>query len=124
MTAARPVSSQVVLEGYAAGERDFRGLDIEDPEDAAPLRGALLADVDLRDTFLVVDFGGATLHRARFAGANAKTCSFAGADLSGADFSNAALDGTTFAGADLNGARFDGAHLQGHVLRGSERPDG
>lgn len=118
------VSSDEILRRYAAGERDFSGLEIEDPVGAAPLQGASLDGADFSGTFLVVDLQRAGLRQARFVGANVKTWFFAGADLRGADFTDAALDATIFFGAQLEGARFEGAHIQGAVLRGSERPEG
>ncbi|MEM7160441.1 MAG: pentapeptide repeat-containing protein [Myxococcota bacterium] len=117
------LASGRVLELYRAGRRDFREIDIDDPEDGAPLRGARLDDADFSGCFIVADLGDASLKRARFVGANVKTCCFDGADLREADFSGAALEGASFQGADLRGARFEGATCFGHTFAAGETPE-
>jgi uncharacterized protein YjbI with pentapeptide repeats len=113
-----------ILSRYEAGERDFRGIEIEatrgtsDPE----FRRAYLTGADFTGAFIVADFSGATLRGARFAPANVKTCTFDGADLRDADFAGAAIDSATFDGADLAGTNFEGAGDYGYTYRKDEYP--
>jgi uncharacterized protein YjbI with pentapeptide repeats len=91
---------------YQDGERNFDGLDISDAGDPDSFRGAMLDDARFTGCFIVADFTGASLRRARLVAANVKTCVFARADLCGADFSGAALDATDFAHAGQAAAQF------------------
>ena len=93
-----------ILARYAAGERDFRELDID-----AAFPGAVLDGADFSGAFVVADFAGASLRGCRFVAANVKTCCFDRADLRDADFSNAAIDAATFEQARFEGAVFEGA---------------
>jgi uncharacterized protein YjbI with pentapeptide repeats len=109
---------------YENGERDFRGLDISDPDtssQARSFRGAILDDADFTDCFIVADFTSASLRNCKFR-ANVKTCSFDLADLRGADFTDAAIDAATFRSARLHGANFAGACEQGYEYKSGELP--
>jgi uncharacterized protein YjbI with pentapeptide repeats len=112
-----------ILRRYQAGERDFRGIQIEalagaaDPE----FRGANLEEADFTGCFVVADFSGARLRGAKLS-ANVKTCCFDRADLRDADFSNAAIDAATFDGANLEGANFEGAGAYGYTFGKGEPP--
>ncbi len=121
----RRIAPADVIRGYAAGERSFRGCDIEDPSqvESPSFRNASLAEVDFSHSTIVADFRGAVLRAASFRQANVKTCRFDGADLRNADFSYAALDATSFSGADLTGAKFEGAHIQSQAMGEGEFPD-
>ncbi len=112
-----------ILRRYAAGERDFRGLDIEDATDATSFRRAILDDADFSGACVVADFEGASLRRCRFVGTNVKTCVFDRADLAGADFSNAPIDAATFRSARLDGADFTGASVHSRTLKPGEFPN-
>jgi len=114
MAESEIVTTVEILRRYAAGERDFSGLEIEDAGESAPLRGAILDDAD---------FSKASLRGARFVDANVKTCSFTGANLSNADFRGAALCSTTFQGTHMDGARFKGAYFHSYELDHAEKPD-
>jgi uncharacterized protein YjbI with pentapeptide repeats len=119
-----PTPSEI-RDRYARGQRDFRGLDIDDPPDGgggSSFRQAILDGADFTGACIVADFAGASLRGARFTGANLKTCGFDGAHLEGADLRGALLEGTTFRAAHLDGADFTGATLFGHALAPGERP--
>ena len=112
-----------ILAEYRAGQRDFRGREIEErPDDASSFRSASLDGADFSRAFIVADFRNASLRGCKFVGANVKTCCFDEADLSGCDFSNAAIDAATFSGARLDGARFDGAGAYGYSFKPGELP--
>ena len=112
-----------ILRRYEAGERDFRGLQIE--SDAQPsdpeFRGANLEGADFSDCFILADFSGARLRGVKFS-ANVKTCCFDRADLQDSDFSDAAIDSATFESADLDGATFEGAGAYGYTYAKGELP--
>ena len=110
----------IILQRYQAGERAFVHEDLDDM--THDLQGANLAEADFSHTFIVANFCGANLERARFVHANVKTCDFTNANLHNADFSGAAIDGTDFSGADLTGAVFTGASEQGHLFHPGELP--
>lgn len=110
-----------ILQRYLAGERDFRGLDIEDGGSSS-FRAAILDGADFSGAFLLADFERARLRGCRFVDANVKTCRFDDADLRGACFCGAALDATTFHAAHLDGTDFTDAHVQGHTLQRGEVP--
>ena len=103
------VTSEEILRRYLSGERDFSGLETEDPPGVTPFRGAVLDGADFRGAFVVADFRGASLRGALFREANVKTCSYGDADLTGADFTGAALCSSTFRGARMDDARFERA---------------
>jgi uncharacterized protein YjbI with pentapeptide repeats len=119
MSANRPPSTfRELLERYESGERDFRGSKLdEDPN--CDLSGRCLDDLNLSKSFVVADFQGASLQRARFSEANAKTCDFRNADLRDADFRDAALCAADFQGANIAGADFTGADLMGSDFTGA-----
>ncbi len=117
------ISSNELLARYVAGERDFRGVDIDDQPGDTPLAGRCLDGADFSGAWLVVDFSRASLRGALFIEANVKTCTFDGADLTGTDFSRAALCAATFLGARLEGAIFQGA-FHHSVLAGEQRGAG
>jgi len=101
---------------YAAGEREFSGIDLP----GADLRGSLLGLIQLQGANLK----GANLLGAYLRGANLKEINLSGADLSGAnlrdaDLSGADLVGTKFLGANLRGADLRQAQLEGTFLSGA-----
>ena len=77
------LTTQSLLEKYAAGERDFNNVVIH---------GCFLTYTELRD----INLSGADLRDANFA-----SCNLSGANLSGATVSGANLSGTNFSGANL-----------------------
>ena len=108
---------------YAAGERNFRGLEISDGGDpAAPsFRGAILDGSDFDESFISADFTGASLRGCKLR-ANVKCCTFDRADLRDADFRDAAIDSATFKSARLDGANFAGAGAHGYEFEPGEWP--
>jgi 2-iminobutanoate/2-iminopropanoate deaminase len=111
-----------LLRRYAQGERDFQGLEIEDPDDPSSFRDAVLDGADFSRCFVVADFCRARMRGCRFTEANVKTCIFDEADLRGSDFSGAAIDAATFRSALLEDANFTGATEQGHCMKPGELP--
>ena len=112
--------SSSLLERYAAGERSFTDLDLDDQ--VYDFSGANLAGVDFSRTFIFADFRGANLAGAKFDHGNVKTCDFRGANLERASFIGAAIDSADFRGASMEGVSFDGASEQGHVYGENELP--
>lgn len=115
-------SSEALLQRYAAGDRSFTGLELDDV--SHDFAGQTLDAADFSSTFIVASFRGTSLIGAKFDGANVKTCDFRGANLIGASFKGAAIDGAQFAGAKLGNAEFVGATEQGHVYGDNEVPSG
>jgi uncharacterized protein YjbI with pentapeptide repeats len=109
-----------ILHRYAAGERSFVELDLD--EGVLTFDGADLSGINFSRCFIVASFRGARLCGANFSSANVKTCDFSYADLSGAVFDGAAIDAAEFDGANLSGASFLGASEHGHVYGPSETP--
>jgi uncharacterized protein YjbI with pentapeptide repeats len=118
------VTPSEIRRRYSDGERDFRGLEIEDKaDDAASFRDAVLDGVDFSQSFIVADFSNASLRGCRFVKGNVKTCVFDRADLHGCDFSETAIDAATFRSAKLEASTFAGATIYGYTLKASEKPD-
>lgn len=112
-----------IRQRYEAGERDFRELEItEPPGDTVSFRGAILDDADFSGAFILADFTGASLRRAKLC-ANVKTCCFDEADLRDADFRTARLESTSWRGARMEGADFTGAGMYSGEFGPGERPD-
>jgi uncharacterized protein YjbI with pentapeptide repeats len=105
---------------HAAGERDFRALDLDDR--TYDFSGASLAGTDFSGSFLIADFRGADLAGALFTNCNVKTCDFRDANLAGASFASSAIDAADFRGANLSGTLFIDATEQGHVYSLDEQP--
>jgi uncharacterized protein YjbI with pentapeptide repeats len=115
------MAPEQLLNQYAAGERNFRGLN---------LSYQILGAVDL----MRADFSGAKLDHIVLEGANLTRVNFSKADLSGANLRRAELiwanlqganlRGANLRGADLSGADLGGADLSGADLGGAILPDG
>jgi len=97
-----------LLERYAAGERDFIGVDLSDVN----LSHANLSDVNLIGVNLI----GADLHGANLSDAQLSSAKLIGANLSDADLSGAKLIGADLYDAKLNNAKLIGADLYGADL--------
>lgn len=109
-TAASPIAVKLAQK-YAAGERNFRRLD---------LRNQNLADLNLV---------GANLSHSNLSGSNLRGTNLSGANLSNANLSNAQLVNTDLSKANLtkvnlSGANIKGTKLSGARLRGAIMPDG
>lgn len=95
------MTGEELLKRYAAGERDFRGVDLTRVKipnvdlSGADLSGAILDSVDLT---------GAKLHNVKMRGATATS--------GWAEFS-----GTDFTGADLTGADLNQSHAYGAIYK-------
>lgn len=96
------VSVQELLERYAAGERDFSGIQIVDADIGG---GSLIG----------ARFVGATLKGARLAACDLRAVDFSSADLTNVDFRGANLDGASLTDAAACGARMSNA--SGRALR-------
>ncbi len=95
------MAADEVLRRYAAGERDFRG-------------------VNLRDEILTwADLSGTNLNWANLSRVN-----LTAADLSRADLAWANLKAANLSGADLSNAHLSGADLSGANWSGAIMPDG
>jgi uncharacterized protein YjbI with pentapeptide repeats len=108
------MTAEELLERYAAGERDFSGVD---------LSGVNLMEVNLED----VNLACAILRETQFQRSLLNGAIFKSADLEGADFFLASLDRTDFRAANLSRCRiveasliranFDGA-IEGVISEG------
>jgi uncharacterized protein YjbI with pentapeptide repeats len=109
-----------MLERYAAGERSFVGIELDDK--VHDFAGVDLSGADFSRSYIFADFRGANLSFCNFSEANVKTCDFRGANLQGALFEGAAICSAEFEGANLAGASFVGAHFHSHVFQRGELP--
>lgn len=116
-----PVSVGELHQRYAAGERYFRGADIQGGANlqCANLEGANFELAILSD----IDFRSANLQRVVFRNANVKCSDFRGANLEGADFGGASVEATQFEDANLGGTNFKGASYYGHILQAEDVPE-
>jgi uncharacterized protein YjbI with pentapeptide repeats len=130
----REISAEELLERYAAGERNFAGLEVNDVELHGDLTGIDLSDgrlvtiemshiilinANLRNAWLT----DSCLNAADLTNADLRGCSLIGAkfgkaNLTGADLRNARFNNTDFSGANLTGANLIGVEFKG-VLRGA-----
>lgn len=124
MSTERIWTPKEIRERYSQGERDFRGVEIADPDPpGSSFRNAVLEGADFTGAFIVADFSDSNLRRCRFVQANVKTCSFNGTDLFESDFSSASIDGATFVNARVERAKFTGAGWYGKKLEQGQIPD-
>ncbi len=120
MAAANDDMRDKILQRYAAGERSFIGLDLD--EGVLNFDCADLTEIDFSGCFIYASFRGAKLRGANFSDGNVKTCDFTGADLAGARFEGAAIDAAIFENANLEGVSFLGASEQGRIYGLGEMP--
>ncbi|MEH2364685.1 pentapeptide repeat-containing protein [Nostoc sp.] len=125
------ITVEEFLSRYAAGERDFTYVAIDDWREDLP-RGVDLSGINLEGSALSVDFSGAILREANFRYTVWGDCHWQEADFSGSDFTGinngvecvfvrcnftntiwdqANLWQSTFEDCDLTGANFDNASL-------------
>lgn len=114
----RFMDAEELLRLYAAGERDFAGIDLRVTDGYSLSIWIKLSGADLRGSNL----RGANLFRANLSGANLSDASLFGASLShanliGADLSNADLRGANLSSANLRLANLSHADLSGANLR-------
>lgn len=120
------MDAQQLLKQYAAGKRDFRGVDLRGADlTLADLSHANLEGANLSQAIL----NGITLIQTNLFQANLSNAKLLGADLSGANLiqanlnrallSSAILAGTYISKANLSAAVLSGANLQGATLRGA-----
>jgi hypothetical protein len=139
MTTQKVKAASELLQRYAAGERDFQGLDLESRfKRDIPLIGADLSGINLAGSNLAecslesVNFSRANLEGTWFQSSNLRNANFTGANLDGAHFDHAIADRANFTnailmGADLRcasmeGVDLSGANLQGAIVGGSDVP--
>lgn len=108
---SQKMSADELLKRYAAGERDFRGVNLSD------------------EILIWADLSGANLRGANLRGANLNWANLSGVDLRAADLSEADLawanlNNADLRGANLNNAGFSGADLHGADWSGAIMPDG
>ena len=124
--ARRPLAAADLLRRFAAGERVFREVDLQDMDlQGVNLRGCGLEGADLSGANL----SDATLADADLREVDAQAALFINADLRDvdlrdADFSGADLTGADLTGADIRGADFQGAILRRTILTGVQRNAG
>ena len=115
------IPADELLKHYAAGERDFRGVNLsEHILSGVDLRGADLSEATLQRTVLEA----ANLTRVNLSGADLTGVILRRADLIRANLVKANLRGANLRGADLSGADLRGADLTGADLGGAILPDG
>jgi Pentapeptide repeats (8 copies) len=126
------MTAEELLERYAAGERDFSGIQLDGGElTSSNLSGINLSDADLSEQYLKeVNLVGANLRnvgfgRACLTKANLRNCDLTGADLTfanlaRADLTNVCLIDAHLSGADLVEADLTGANLTGADLEGAD----
>lgn len=105
------MTAEELLERYAAGERDFSGIEVRATDELVSanltginLSGSLLAEMILDR----VDLSDAILRNTHFGQTDLSGANLQRADLSGASLGHGSLDN-----ADLTDARLIGAYLQG-----------
>jgi uncharacterized protein YjbI with pentapeptide repeats len=108
---AQKMTPDELLQRYAAGERNFRGVNLSDE---------ILIWADLRGA----DLRGANLRGANLNWANLSRVNLIGADLRGADLAWANLNNADLRWANLSEANFSAANLSGTDWSGAIMPDG
>lgn len=112
----RIMTVEELLERYAAGERDFSGVDLSDVN----LSGADLLHINLSGANL----SRANLVGARLYGADIRQCNLSGADLRNADLRVSRLDEVNFQDTNLQGANWRNAERCGAFFCNTTMPDG
>jgi uncharacterized protein YjbI with pentapeptide repeats len=113
-----PQSLAELLQRYAAGERNFPDMNLDDTDFSnVVLNGACFGPLSW---FSSANFNGAKLQGVSFHNCNVKCASFSNADLRGAFFEGAAVEATDWEGALLDGASFTGVTFYGHTLAADE----
>ncbi|MBW4553946.1 MAG: pentapeptide repeat-containing protein [Aphanocapsa sp. GSE-SYN-MK-11-07L] len=112
------MTAEELLERYAAGERDFSGVDLNGLDlSGTELRCIILRGADLRGaSFQDSDLSGYWKKPSLIIHSDFRETNCCGADFSGAtieilDFSNAILTGASFSGAVLDKVKFIDANL-------------
>ena len=99
------MTAEELLERYAAGERDFSGVDLRGVNlSGANLYGVMLYDADLRGANL----GGANLNGTKLSSADLRNADLSNANLSESNLCGAKLVGCNFRGTDLTNAGWCG----------------
>ncbi len=102
--------AEELLERYAAGERDFSGIEIIASDE---LIGANLTGINLSRSILAemilerVDFSDANLRNTNFGQTDLRSANLQRADLSGVNLGHATLDGANLTDAHSIGAYID-----------------
>lgn len=125
------MTAEELLEGYAAGKRDFSKIDISDLREGL-FQGIDLCDINLEGSSLDIDFSGAILRRANLRYTiwhfwkwenvdlsssdmtginNISTCIFVRCNFRNTIWNQADLFQSTFQDCDLVGANLDNTHF-------------
>jgi uncharacterized protein YjbI with pentapeptide repeats len=112
------ISKDTFLQRYAAGERDFRGIELPENTDLshANLEGAIFDESWLG----IVNFQGADLRNVSLMNCHLKSSDFRNADMRGAILKGSSVEAAQFYGAKLEDASFVGIWFYGIELT-SER---
>jgi uncharacterized protein YjbI with pentapeptide repeats len=106
------MTAQELLERYAAGERDFRGIRVSAEEYDTIFEGRDLSEINLCGSNLSGNWNGVNLSKARLRGVTGN-----GWDLRQGNLSQANLSGTDFIQCDLTSCNFTEAILFGAAFR-------
>ncbi|BAY82420.1 pentapeptide repeat protein [Calothrix parasitica NIES-267] len=103
---------QELLKRYAAGERDFSGVDLSGADFDDFSGQKKLSEINLSNSNLSkVNFSNVRLKAANFSGANLKEAKFRYCELSRANFTNADMEKVKISYHDMKKANFTGANL-------------
>jgi uncharacterized protein YjbI with pentapeptide repeats len=105
------MTAEELLERYAAGERDFSGVDLMGINLSGADLGADWSSFNLGGNLNETNLSGANLSSANLSGANLSVAMLYEADLSCANLSYANLNGAALIGANLTGANLSNADL-------------
>lgn len=112
----RDLSAAKLLQRYAAGERRFVGVWLEERSD---LRGAVLEEIVFEESgFSDIDVRGANLRGATFRSCNMKCTDFRSADLTDARFEDVLIESAAFVGAIVDGCTFKRLHAYSATFDG------
>ncbi len=108
------VTKEALLQRYAAGERDFRGIELPENTD---LSHAILEGANFDESWLgIVNFQGADLQNVSLLNCHLKITDFRNADLRGAILTGSSIEAARFFGARLENANFVGVSFYGIEL--------
>ncbi|MDZ7959621.1 MAG: pentapeptide repeat-containing protein [Aulosira sp. DedQUE10] len=115
------MTAEELLELYAAGERDFSGINLEE----ANLSGANLSKANFsRANLLGADLSEANLSRANLSYAKLSLCRFIGTNLEGAKVTDADIVGASLENVNLKGAIGNFGHAHGALFQNTILPNG
>lgn len=104
-----------ILVLYKAGQRKFKGLDIEGDFSNESLNGILFDEC-----FIAADFKYCNLSNSTFKNGNIKTSDFRYSNLTNAKFINLSVESTNFDWANTNGIKFTENYCYGQLVPESD----